>query len=631
MQTRFLIFMVSAALTAGCAGGGDDTTPSGESVPSQRDAGPSLACDVDGDCSPGERCANGACVIAGDDGCTLDGDCPAGQSCVDDRCTPAGGCQNDGDCPDGGRCERGECRQQDPECRADADCAANESCDGGRCVGEAPECQGDGDCRPGQTCERGECVGTPAGGCGDDADCPPGQLCRGGACIGPSAQCEEDGDCRMGQACDGGMCVELPGCTVDGDCPQGRRCVNGDCVEESPGCQGDADCPDGQRCDAGQCVDAMRGCQDNSDCPGAQTCQGGMCVGPGARCIDDGDCARGERCEDGDCVPPAGGCRDDRDCPAGSACVNGLCANEPPECTVDAECPENERCEAGRCVADAPIMEDPAVCGGAIRGGVGMYEGTTMGDSGAQGGCGQTANSPEVVYALTFDAAGDFCLSTAGSDFDTVLYVRAQCADPGSELACNDDNRDITGGFQSALELAAMAGETYYAYVDGYGLNEAVSGDYVLTVSPGLCEAAPDPDPDPDPDPEPPDPPPACAGIPDVIDPGDSVNGTTVGEDTAGGSCSTPTGPEAIYQLQIPGGGAVCLDTNGSDFDTILYVRTDCGDGATEVGCDDDGGEAVRSQLALMAEGGVTYFIFVDGYLEQSGDYTLTATAGACP
>ncbi len=601
------MFWVVAAVVAGCAGGDDGIEPSGSSIRSERDAGVPGGCTVDLECAGGERCVNGACIVANGDQCTSDAQCPEGQLCRGDRCVPdATGCVNDGDCPGGGRCADGECRPADPGCVTDRDCGADESCQEGECVAASPECRGDGDCEAGQRCQDGQCVGDGMGGCAMDDDCPPGQLCRAGVCIGPRPQCDEDADCRMDQACDEGRCVDLPGCVVDGDCPQDMRCDEGTCVE--------GDDPE---------------CRDNADCPGVQTCQGGVCVGAGAGCNNADDCAPGERCENGACIPPEGRCRDAADCPSGSACVNGECVAEEPECRVDEDCGADRRCEDGACVGDAPQMEGAAACDAAVRGGLGMYDGVTMGESVAAGGCGRSESSPEAVYALSFAEDGDVCLNTAGTDFDTVLYVRSDCREPESELECNDDNFEVTGGTQSAFTLAVTAGETYYAFVDGYALNDEVaSGPYQLQVTEGECGLAPEPEPEPEPEMPPP---PACAAGPDAVNVGVPVNGTTAGESTTSANCRTSSGPEAIYRLQVIGGGQVCLTTEGSDFDTVLYVRTDCADADTEVGCNDDNAMGLRSTVELDAEVGVTYFVFVDGYGIGQGDYILTVSEGACP
>ena len=43
-------------------------------------------------------------------------------------------------------------------------------------------------------------------------------------------------------------------------------------------------------------------------------------------------------------------------------------------------------------------------------------------------------------------ADGVVCVSLGGSAFDTVLHVRGGDCAAESELACNDDSRDIAGG-----------------------------------------------------------------------------------------------------------------------------------------------------------------------------------------
>ena len=162
-------------------------------------------------------------------------------------------------------------------------------------------------------------------------------------------------------------------------------------------------------------------------------------------------------------------CRDDADCGEGLACLQGECVEPPPNACA------------------APVQID----------GPGRIEGSTVdaaaafNETDAQCSVGQ-ADSQEVAHVFTPEAGGVYCFNTGGSGFDTVLYVReAVCDDPEAERACNDDSAEIAGDLQSALDLELAAGTTYYIFVDGYGLNS--SGDYVLTVSAGACEALPPP------------------------------------------------------------------------------------------------------------------------------------------
>ena len=76
---------------------------------------------------------------------------------------------------------------------------------------------------------------------------------------------------------------------------------------------------------------------------------------------------------------------------------------------------------------------------------LGAYQGSTRGrTSEERGSCG--GGGAEAVY--TFSIAGDspLCLSAEGSgdesvSIDPVLYVRTDCGDASSEVACNDDRR----------------------------------------------------------------------------------------------------------------------------------------------------------------------------------------------
>jgi len=102
---------------------------------------------------------------------------------------------------------------------------------------------------------------------------------------------------------------------------------------------------------------------------------------------------------------------------------------------------------------------------------------TTAGEeSGAEGSCGG-GGAPEHVFMWTAPQAGVYQVSTVGSEYDTLLYVRRSCG--GDELDCNDDISRNMRRSRVSLELAAC--ETVYIFVDGYD-GESV-GDYTLTIS----------------------------------------------------------------------------------------------------------------------------------------------------
>jgi hypothetical protein len=66
-------------------------------------------------------------------------------------------------------------------------------------------------------------------------------------------------------------------------------------------------------------------------------------------------------------------------------------------------------------------------------------------------------------------------------------------------------------------------------------------------------------------------------------------------------------------------GDPVTIDTSGSNFDTVVAVYTLDGDTWTEVGCEDDQGDAqnpisLQAKLTVPTEAGVTYYVQAGGY-----------------
>lgn len=97
--------------------------------------------------------------------------------------------------------------------------------------------------------------------------------------------------------------------------------------------------------------------------------------------------------------------------------------------------------------------------------------------------------------------------------------------------------------------------------------------------------------------------------------------------DDGQGSCHASGGRDIIYQLDLTAPRRVRFETTdpgtGGGFDTSLHVRTTCGDGATEVACNDDGGTDTLSRIDTDLQQG-TYFVYMDAYSgSHSGDYRL--------
>jgi hypothetical protein len=101
------------------------------------------------------------------------------------------------------------------------------------------------------------------------------------------------------------------------------------------------------------------------------------------------------------------------------------------------------------------------------------------------------------------------------------------------------------------------------------------------------------------------------------------VTGSTVGTgDDIDGSCGSSGGQDYVLFWEAPADGCYEITTDGSSFDTLLLIYHGCE--GTEIACNDDGGEGLRSRLTLTAEAGDVYFLVVDGYSSfSSGAFIL--------
>jgi len=94
-----------------------------------------------------------------------------------------------------------------------------------------------------------------------------------------------------------------------------------------------------------------------------------------------------------------------------------------------------------------------------------------------------------------------------------------------------------------------------------------------------------------------------------------------------GGGMGGTGARDLVYRFQAPEAGLYEISTEGSDFDTLLSVRTDC-DG-DELACNDDitRGRNTASAVELTLEECQTIFIVVDGYnADAAGNVVLNIT-----
>ncbi len=351
----------------------------------------------------------------------------------------------------------------------------------------------------------------------------------------------------------------------------------------------------------------------------------------------------------------------DNDCSSDSNCAVEVCDNGIDDdgdgladC-VDDDCSGASGCETVSC----PDLELGTATG------VPVAVGSTVGvsndfASALCNGKGGTASDVTVSWVAPND--GLFYIDTEGSGFDTVLYVLAGSCD-GPELTCNDD---VGGTFQSAVELEAVAGETFIIVVDGYGgdagdvqlnIRQAESqacSDGVDNDADGLTDCDDDDcatdtacipedcsngiDDDMDGaidcvDPECADAA-ECAGFscPDV-DLGDALGyavatGSTVGagnelQATCDGTTYGASAEDVALAWTAPWEGHFTFSTDDSDFDTVAYLLTDSCSGEV-VTCDDDSGTNNQARLDVYVPAGQTLVVVVDGYASEAGNYVLS-------
>ncbi|MBN2495033.1 MAG: hypothetical protein JXR96_10615 [Deltaproteobacteria bacterium] len=283
------------------------------------------------------------------------------------------------------------------------------------------------------------------------------------------------------------------------------------------------------------------------------------------------------------------------------------------------------------------------------------HTGSTLGTGDDYVGTCQTwESSQEVVYTFHLEEALTIGFDLSGSSYDTVMYLRTDCTDPASELACDDDSGQ---GLGSYFEIDLQPGE-YYLFIDGYGSN---AGSYLLTLDvgcpygtlydPASGDCVPDPCvpnpcsgqnqtvcnpvlpdshvcscdpgyimdagacvPDPNPDGE------ACHSVIPLQGSEGTVADSTVGAaNDATGSCAGD-GPDRVYGFTLPERARVEISMEG--YDTVLHLRSACDSLASELACDDDGGPGLGSHFVIDLEAGA-YYVWADSF-SSAGDYLLT-------
>ncbi|MCS6797839.1 MAG: hypothetical protein NZ898_04815 [Myxococcota bacterium] len=244
-------------------------------------------------------------------------------------------------------------------------------------------------------------------------------------------------------------------------------------------------------------------------------------------------------------------------------------------------------------VSFTDLQDLGAVCGDAPSLLVGhTVSGTTLGQpSYFQATCAAGARSPDRVYAL--DVPGRSRLRiTQQSDHDGALYLRRQCAEAASELACNDDFVDN----RRSLLRAVLDPGRYYVFSDGYAQGAAGAYSLLAELAPVQGGGAPGD---------------TCADATPTSMGQELVLDTFQARDDLRGSCGGAGSPDAVTSITVPARSRLRVTARETQMNGVLYLQRTCGDTAQEVACSilPVGGEGTLD--AVVQPG--TYHLVLDG------------------
>ncbi len=244
--------------------------------------------------------------------------------------------------------------------------------------------------------------------------------------------------------------------------------------------------------------------------------------------------------------------------------------------------------------------------------------GSTCGfDDNLDAACTTVSTAPDVVYSYTSAAGAQVTFDLCQSNYDTKIFIYdGSCL--GTPIACNDDGGVPCGDnpFRSYLGCVPLiAGHEYFIVIDGSG---TACENYALT----MTECAPPPGD-------------ICANaIPIPSELPQTVTGNSCSyQNDYDGYCGVGSlAPDVVYTYIPAADGYINLDPCDSPYHVALWVWDGCL--GNVVGCLTYGGgagnECSISHLSLRCvpvQAGHMYFIVVDGWNSECGDYTLSITS----
>ncbi len=232
-------------------------------------------------------------------------------------------------------------------------------------------------------------------------------------------------------------------------------------------------------------------------------------------------------------------------------------------------------------------------------------------DPGSGGCTGFQAAGPDIAYYV--DLPANFRVRVSMNPdpyFDASLYIVTDCSDPVGTCVIGSD-----AGNPEEISYCSETGGRYYIICDGYAAG--CWGEFWLDVVVEPCPTAQPND--------------TCDDAIEVFD-GSHIEGTTTGSfndyDSGACTCCGATGADVVYVVQLAAHEQVTAAIDGN-FDTVLYIATDCGD-IWNTCCAGDDIWGSGEEVTCCSNNGGAYYIIVDGYDGQEGDFVLDIGVGPC-
>jgi hypothetical protein len=206
--------------------------------------------------------------------------------------------------------------------------------------------------------------------------------------------------------------------------------------------------------------------------------------------------------------------------------------------------------------------------------------------------CANGARSGDRVYSVNVPTRSRLRVRMQ-STHDGAVYLRRECANPNTEIACNDNHRDA----QHSMLVATVDPGRYYVYADGNDASNA--GDYSLRadLAPLTGGTAPAD---------------ACNSAGTATPGQDLELDTFQASDDLAGSCGGQGAPDVVYHLDVQNRVRLRARMVDSEFQAAMYIQRQCGQSASEVVCSSAAGGNGGTELDANLQPG-SYFLVIDG------------------